>query len=214
MIAAVAYLLDRQQWDAVMAFAASASFGDQHLEKIKSRARKAVLRGLEGDRPLREGAPAPTRPAGLLLDGYYAIGERRFRVVSRVEGYLTKVPARPTSTVDAVPRRVLQVQRTVVDAMPLGPGEVLRNERGPSDEGWRGFAFVGSGKSPLHIAVWRRFAGDPWLKMELDQLLANPEAAVEHWTKTTATCAVCGRELRNEASIARGIGPICAARSY
>jgi hypothetical protein len=29
-----------------------------------------------------------------------------------------------------------------------------------------------------------------------------------------SNCAICGRALRNPASIARGVGPICAGRSY
>lgn len=38
----------------------------------------------------------------------------------------------------------------------------------------------------------------------------NPRAAIEDYGRSTNTCAVCGRELTNPESIARGIGPICA----
>ena len=41
---------------------------------------------------------------------------------------------------------------------------------------------------------------------------ADPAAAAEAYGKRTGQCACCGRELTNEESIARSIGPICAEK--
>jgi len=41
---------------------------------------------------------------------------------------------------------------------------------------------------------------------------ADPAAAAEAYGKRTGKCSCCGRELTNEESIARAIGPICAER--
>ena len=41
---------------------------------------------------------------------------------------------------------------------------------------------------------------------------ADPAAAAEAYGKATGQCACCGRELTNEESIARSIGPICAEK--
>jgi uncharacterized Zn finger protein (UPF0148 family) len=41
---------------------------------------------------------------------------------------------------------------------------------------------------------------------------ADPAAAAEAYGKRTGKCSCCGRELTNEESIARAIGPICASK--
>ena len=41
---------------------------------------------------------------------------------------------------------------------------------------------------------------------------ADPSAAAEAYGKRTGRCSCCGRELTNEESIARAIGPICARK--
>lgn len=47
---------------------------------------------------------------------------------------------------------------------------------------------------------------------QLLAVLADPETALKAHGDKTGQCGVCRRELTNEASIARGIGPICAER--
>jgi hypothetical protein len=41
---------------------------------------------------------------------------------------------------------------------------------------------------------------------------ADPEQAAVAYGKRFGQCSVCARELTNEDSINRGIGPICAER--
>lgn len=41
---------------------------------------------------------------------------------------------------------------------------------------------------------------------------ANPAEAAEAYGKLTGQCACCGRKLTNEESVARSIGPVCAAK--
>ena len=41
---------------------------------------------------------------------------------------------------------------------------------------------------------------------------ANPAEAAVAYGKMTGACAICGRHLENEESVARGIGPVCAGK--
>jgi len=41
---------------------------------------------------------------------------------------------------------------------------------------------------------------------------ADPAAAAEAYGRMTGRCSCCGRELTNEESVARAIGPVCAAK--
>lgn len=50
------------------------------------------------------------------------------------------------------------------------------------------------------------------IRDELAQILANPKEAMAEYGRLTGTCGLCGRPLEDAESVARGIGPICAAR--
>ena len=50
------------------------------------------------------------------------------------------------------------------------------------------------------------------IQTQLKAIMANPEAASIEYGKLTGTCGVCGRTLEDEVSVARGIGPVCAAK--
>ncbi|MBP8176287.1 MAG: hypothetical protein KAX77_00860 [Xanthomonadales bacterium] len=47
---------------------------------------------------------------------------------------------------------------------------------------------------------------------EVVRLIDDPKAAIEAYGMRTGQCAICGLELTNGESIARGIGPICAEK--
>lgn len=47
---------------------------------------------------------------------------------------------------------------------------------------------------------------------EVQRVLADPQAAAIEHGQRTGICAICSAELTNAESIARGIGPICAAK--
>jgi hypothetical protein len=44
---------------------------------------------------------------------------------------------------------------------------------------------------------------------ELRAILADPQAAAYRYGQLTGRCAICNRMLEDEASVARGIGPVC-----
>lgn len=46
----------------------------------------------------------------------------------------------------------------------------------------------------------------------LTTLNADPEGALVQFGRITGSCGICGRELTDATSIARGVGPICAAK--
>lgn len=47
----------------------------------------------------------------------------------------------------------------------------------------------------------------------LREVMANPTAALERWGRIIGSCGHCGRRLTNPESVARGIGPVCYART-
>lgn len=53
---------------------------------------------------------------------------------------------------------------------------------------------------------------DADLEARIVAACADPSAAAEAYGKRTGRCSCCGRELTNEESVARSIGPICAGK--
>jgi len=50
------------------------------------------------------------------------------------------------------------------------------------------------------------------IQAEVEAIARDPKAAAIAHGQRTGTCSVCGAELTNGESIARGIGPVCAER--
>jgi len=90
--------------------------------------------------------------------------------------------------------------------------EIDNVERG----NWAGWVFVkdaaeyGSGERYGKQAPGRTYAGR--LVEQLTAILADPRAAAERYGQLTGTCGLCSRPLEDEASVARGIGPVCAKK--
>jgi hypothetical protein len=66
------------------------------------------------------------------------------------------------------------------------------------------------------IVVWT--AGGEWpytgkLNEGLEWIKANPREAAELFGRLTETCGRCGRDLSDDDSRARGLGPVCAGKS-
>jgi hypothetical protein len=66
------------------------------------------------------------------------------------------------------------------------------------------------------IVVWT--AGGEWpyngkLNEGLEWIKANPREAAELFGRLTETCGRCGRELSDDDSRARGLGPVCAGKT-
>lgn len=77
---------------------------------------------------------------------------------------------------------------------------------------YTGFAFVTS----TGIAVWKRFQADTTL-VRLARVLLDPKSAAEAglaYAMESGNCCKCGRTLTVPASIAMGMGPVCAAGGW
>lgn len=59
-----------------------------------------------------------------------------------------------------------------------------------------------------------RYYGCDEAKTALAVIAENPREAAIRYGQRTGTCACCGRALTNHASIALGIGPVCASRWF
>jgi hypothetical protein len=81
---------------------------------------------------------------------------------------------------------------------------------------WAGWTFVsdaaeyGKGKRYGNQKPGATYRGE--IEAELRAIAADPQAAMAAYGHLTSTCGICGRPLEDADSVARGIGPICAAR--
>lgn len=81
---------------------------------------------------------------------------------------------------------------------------------------WAGFVFVsdgaeyGASKRYGRQAPGKAYDGE--IVAELTAILADPQAAVTRYAELTSRCGVCNAPLEDEASVARGMGPVCAAK--
>ncbi len=87
----------------------------------------------------------------------------------------------------------------------------------PTEGKWAGWTFVkdaavyGEGQrygSAKPGALYTGKAHDA-----LVAIAADPRAAAAEYGHLTSTCGICGRHLEDEQSVARGIGPVCAANN-
>lgn len=89
-------------------------------------------------------------------------------------------------------------------------------ERPSPPSKWSGFIFVSDGakygqqKKYGRQAPGKLYTGD--IKDALRAIVADPKAASAAYGKLVGRCGLCGRKLEDEASIARGIGPVCAEK--
>jgi hypothetical protein len=91
---------------------------------------------------------------------------------------------------------------------------LIQRPKAPSK--WAGWIFVsdaaeyGQGRKYGRQAPGKTYTGA--IRAELEKIIADPKAACAAYGKLTGTCGVCGAHLEDEASVARGIGPICAGK--
>lgn len=71
-------------------------------------------------------------------------------------------------------------------------------------------AVYGSGREYGRQTPGGRYVGA--IVEELRVIASDPKAAAIAYGKLTGTCAMCGKRLENEESVARGIGPSCAKK--
>lgn len=82
---------------------------------------------------------------------------------------------------------------------------------------WHGYTFVSDGAAYGQRRTYGKqspggkYQGE--IQNQLRAILADPKAAQIAYGKLTGVCGVCGRKLEDEASVAAGIGPICAGKT-
>jgi hypothetical protein len=96
-------------------------------------------------------------------------------------------------------------------------GLAIHFRPGSTGSQWEGMLFAKSaaGKKLGHIKGGKFSKKFGCTEIEEKAVLAcasDPEGAVIAYAKAFSACGVCGRGLLNDVSIARGIGPICAAK--
>lgn len=77
---------------------------------------------------------------------------------------------------------------------------------------WVGWVFVKNGSQYIDERFGSQRPGNHYFGKYPDLLAAvleDPQAAMQHYGRITGSCAVCGRPLEDEVSVARGIGPVC-----
>lgn len=82
--------------------------------------------------------------------------------------------------------------------------------RTPETGQWRGYTFVEVQASDDFWPIRNRET----LWRILERIAEDPLAASKAYGKELGRCGVCGRTLTDPESIAAGIGPICAAKSF
>jgi hypothetical protein len=79
---------------------------------------------------------------------------------------------------------------------------------------WAGYTFVDDGAEYGNRRNYGRQAPDGTYQGDiadaLKAIVADPTAAAARYGHITGRCGICNRQLEDEASVARGIGPICA----
>jgi len=109
-------------------------------------------------------------------------------------------------------RRTLRVV-TQADDDKFAPGDqVVSYLSGPdNDNDYTGFAFIRKGNNVVNI--WKKMRDKTVLIEALRVLVADPKAAAQAYGLESGECALCHRTLTTPASIALGIGPVCAQKA-
>lgn len=81
---------------------------------------------------------------------------------------------------------------------------------------WAGWVFV---KDGAEYGAERRYGkqapGSTYkgeIESQLRAIAADPQEAAAEYGRLTGRCGICNRQLEDEQSVARGIGPVCAAK--
>lgn len=152
-----------------------------------------------------------------VLTKYPGLTARQLDAVRRCMGYESK-PATPP----VKPRESTWVPPLDLSKIPSGryavpDGDTRLKVIIDQGEGkWVGFTFVkdgaeyGAGRRYGMQRPGQSYRGD--IQAQLTVIAADPRAAAVAYGRLVGCCALCGRRLEDSESVARGIGPICAAK--
>lgn len=83
---------------------------------------------------------------------------------------------------------------------------------------WHGWVFVKDGAAYGHGDRYgSQKPGGTYrgkIQQQLEIIASDPYAAAAAYGQLTGTCGRCGRQLEDEESVARGIGPVCATKAW
>lgn len=101
-------------------------------------------------------------------------------------------------------------------AAPGGDTRLKVHVSAPQKGKWAGWVFVTDGAeygSQQRYGSQRPGAAYKGsIEDQLRAIITDPQAAMAAYGHLTSTCGACGRTLEDEASVARGIGPVCATK--
>src|SRR5512146_1226256 len=162
--------------------------------------------------------------ASSLRDSFARYGSLTVNQVAAVRKSLASVQAAAVATVTANAGPKVTPNALDLSTVPEGRYAVpdgdtrlkvlIQRPEPPSK--WAGWIFVsdaaeyGQRKKYGAQRPGQRYSGQ--VQEALRAIAADPRAASIAYGKLTGTCGVCGRHLEDADSVARGIGPICAAK--
>lgn len=151
---------------------------------------------------------------GNLTEGQFAAVQR----CAQRDAERAQAQAAAVATPVAVPADAIDV-RSLKGYYAVPDGETrlkLRVKHPGKDSKYHGWVFVDDG---AHYGSGQKYGSqrpggvyNGIVREQLRAILADPLAAQIAYGKLTGVCGHCGRPLEDEASVARGIGPVCAEK--
>lgn len=128
---------------------------------------------------------------------------------SQIIEFLLKAPVRAGYVAaSGLDLTALASGRYAVGGLLVKVDNLTEAERGR----WAGWVFVKNGSEYVDERFGSQAPGGSYRGQHADllaEIVADPTAAMQQYGRITGTCAVCGRTLEDEVSVARGIGPVC-----
>lgn len=146
------------------------------------------------------------------LDRWGSLTDRQFAaVIGIIDG-----PAPIQSTTEGIKAALAEGVRNGMKRVSLRVGDYRFSLAGPASKN-PGAVYVKSGGEYLgKIAADGRLFALRHVPVEDQQqiakIAADPRTAAINHGKEFGECAICGRELSDSESVARGIGPVCAGK--
>jgi hypothetical protein len=135
-----------------------------------------------------------------LADQYRTKGSLSPKQEASARSMRQKIIARATT---------LDISRIPAGTFALGSGEIIEVSKPSKRSSWHGWIFVksGTGEKLGNQKPGATYRGK--VTEGLQEILEDPMAAAVRYGKLTGTCSICGRQLTDEDSVDRGIGPVC-----
>lgn len=170
-----------------------------------------------------EAAASWSEFAANLIEAHRKYGHLTDRQQAAAESMAAKLAARRAEKAQAEAQAVASSKGIDLSHIPSGhyaiPGGDSRLKvkiDNVKDGKWAGFVFVkdgaeyGAGQRYGTQKPGATYAGK--IEDALAIIAADPKAASAAYGRLVGRCGVCGRRLEDEASVAAGIGPICAQK--